>query len=126
MKPPESFGISQQAKEQMITLKRSLGVMQWNHLCRWAFAISVRDPSPKELREPPADSNVEMTFKTFGGRYDGIYWALLIDRARQDGHPIDPASLATLFRIHIHRGIARMAGDKSLRSCAALAELALS
>lgn len=125
MKPPEQFRMGQQAKEQMITLKRSLGVMQWNHLCRWGFCLSVRDPSPKDLREPPADSNVEMTFKTFAGRYEQIYWALLVRRAIADGHQTDAETLHRLLRVHIHRGIARLFGDKSLKTCAALARFAL-
>lgn len=125
MKPPESFRMSQQAKDQMITLKRSLGLMQWNHLCRWGFCLSLQEPSPKDLREPLSDSNVEMSFRTFGGKYADIYWALLLERAIGDGHPTDAATLNTLLRIHIHRGIARMFGDKTLRSPVALASLAL-
>jgi DNA sulfur modification protein DndE len=124
MRPPETIRLSQQAREQMITLKRSLGLTQWNQLCRWAFCLSVSAPSPKELRDPPADSNVEMTFKTFAGKYESVYWALLVRRAELDGHAADPETLNRLLRVHIHRGISRLAGDRSIRSTVALVRLA--
>lgn len=66
-----------------------------------------------------------MTFKTFAGRYEQIYWALLVRRAIADGHQTDAETLHRLLRVHIHRGIARLFGDKSLKTCAALARFAL-
>ena len=53
--------LSAQARDQLIRLKARTGIGQWNVLCRWAFCLSLRQPSPPTPVEVPADSHVEMT-----------------------------------------------------------------
>jgi DNA sulfur modification protein DndE len=53
--------LSAQAKDQLIRLKTRTGIAQWNILCRWAFCLSLRQPSVPTPLEIPADSNVEMS-----------------------------------------------------------------
>lgn len=60
--------LSQQGKDQLIKLKRYTGIEHWNVLCRWAFCLSLSEPSVPPNAKIPADSNVEMTWKVFGGR----------------------------------------------------------
>ena len=38
--------LSAQAREQLIRLKTRTGLSQWNILCRWAFCLSLKQPSP--------------------------------------------------------------------------------
>jgi DNA sulfur modification protein DndE len=63
--------LSAQAKEQLIRLKAKTGVGRWNILCRWAFCLSLRQPTAPTPIEVPADSNVEMTRQAFGWRGAG-------------------------------------------------------
>ena len=42
-----------QAKEQLIRLKTRTGIPQWNILCRWAFCLSLAEPTPPTPIEIP-------------------------------------------------------------------------
>ena len=72
-----SVRLSNQAKEQLIRLKTRTGIDQWNILCRWALGVSLKEPSPPTPIDYPADSNVEMTWQTFGGELNELYCCLL-------------------------------------------------
>ena len=122
----EYIKLSQQAKDQLIKLKRHTGIEHWNVLCRWAFCLSLSEPSiPPEARIP-ADSNVEMTWRVFGGRYHELYLALLKERCLRDGLGTDPDTLAQQFRLHLHRGIAYLAATRSIRDVSDLVGYSLS
>ena len=114
--PIEHIRLSQQAKEQLVRLKRPTHVANWNVLCRWAFCVSLAEPSPPAPAKIPADSSVEMTWKTFGGSHHELYWALLKQRCQQDGLGTDEETLAEQFRLHLHRGIGYLAGDRRMKS----------
>jgi DNA sulfur modification protein DndE len=101
--------LSNKAKEQLIRIKSKTGIQQWNILCRWALCLSLREPTPPIDFDQPADSNVEMTWQVFGGEYQDIYEALIIQRCLNDGLGTDPNTLAKQFRLHLHRGIGRLA-----------------
>jgi DNA sulfur modification protein DndE len=117
--------LSQQAKDQLIKLKRVTGIEHWNVLCRWAFCVSLAERSVPPASRIPADSNVEMSWRVFGGRYSDIYLALIKERCLRDELEIDPETLAQQFRLHLHRGISYISGNKSLRKIDDLIELAL-
>jgi DNA sulfur modification protein DndE len=69
-------------------------------------------PAPTKI---PADSNVEMSWKVFGGRYADLYLALLKERCTQDQLGTELETLAQQFRLHLHRGIAYLAANKKMR-----------
>lgn len=123
--PIEHIRLSKQAREQLIRLKRHTGVEHWNVLCRWAFCRSLAETSPPPPAKIPADSNVEMSWKVFGGRHSDLYLALLRARCLHDGLPLDEDTLSQQFRLHLHRGIAYLANDRELRSISSLAALAV-
>ena len=77
--------LSAQAKEQLIRLKTRTGIGQWNVLCRWAFCLSLRQPTPPAPLEVPADSNVELSWQVFGGEAQELYLALLKERCERFG-----------------------------------------
>ena len=116
----EHIRVSQQAREQLIRLKRHTGVEHWNVLCRWAFCRSLADSTPPAPVKIPADSNVEMSWRVFGGRHSDLYMALLKTRCLRDGLSTDDDTVAMQFRLHLHRGISSLANDKEVRSVAAL------
>ena len=108
--------LSAQAKEQLIRLKMRTGIGQWNILCRWAFCLSLRQPSPPTPIDVPADSNVEMSWQVFAGEADELYRALLRERCARDGLGSDDDVLARQFRLHLHRGISYLATPQAIRS----------
>lgn len=122
----EHIRVSKQAREQLIRLKRHTGIEHWNVLCRWAFCRSLAEPSVPPASRIPSDSNVEMSWRVFGGRHHEIYLALLKERCLRDGLGSDDEILDAQFRLHLHRGIAYLAGDRRIRDgVTALARLAL-
>ena len=121
----EHIRLSQNAKDQLIKLKRVTAIEHWNELCRWAFCVSLAEQSLPPAARIPADSNVEMSWKVFGGRYADLYLALLKDRCVRDGLDTDPEVLSQQFRLHLHRGISYLAGNKELRKIDDLVSLAL-
>ncbi len=118
----ENIHLSQKAKDQLVKLKRNTKIENWNVLCRWAICTSLAEltiPPPADI---PSDSNVEMTWKVFGGPYEGVYWGLLKERCNKDGLGTDEETLSRQFRLHLHRGIAYLASDKSLKNISNLIE----
>ncbi len=111
----EHIRVSKQGREQLIRLKRYTGIEHWNVLCRWAFCRSLAEPSVPPPAKIPADSNVEMSWRVFGGRYHELYTALLKERCLGDGIPLEEDLLAQQFRLHLHRGIAYLASDRTIR-----------
>ncbi len=117
------FRLSSQAKEQLIRLKTRTGIDQWNILCRWAFCLSMREPTPPTPIDIPADSNVDLTWHTFGGEYHEIYLALLKERCHRDGIGTAEDTITQQFRLHLHRGISYLATPHKIRSIADLARV---
>lgn len=120
----DNIRVTQQARDQLITLKRRTGIGQWNVLCRWALCRSLAEPATPPNVKLVLDSNVEMTWRTFAGDQGEIYWGLLRMRAHRDGLELDEETLAQQFRLHLHRGIGYLVGDSTLKDLTALARMA--
>src|SRR5271166_3498982 len=112
----KQFRLSAQAREQLIRLKTRTGIGQWNILCRWAFCLSLRQPTPPTPIDVPADSNVEMTWQVFGGEAQELYLAILKERCERDGLGTSDDVLARQFRLHLHRGIGYLATPHAIKS----------
>lgn len=117
--------LSQQAKDQLVRLKRTTGLTTWNTLCRWALCDSLAEADAPPSKRILADSNVEMSWRVFAGADSDIYFALLRERCLRDGLPTDPDTLAEQFRLHLHRGIAHLASNKRIAGIDGLVALAL-
>jgi DNA sulfur modification protein DndE len=122
--PVNTIKLSQTAKDQLTKLKRSTKIEQWNILCRWAFFRSLAETAPPSVIPIPADSNLELTWKVFGGELADISVLALKQRCAQDGLEITPEILSQQFRLHLHRGIGYLAGDSNLRKIEDLVGLA--
>ncbi|MGW5400118.1 DNA sulfur modification protein DndE [Streptomyces sp. NPDC003952] len=110
----DNVRLSQPAKDRLVRLKRTTGITQWNVLCRWALALSLKDPSTPLVKEIVADSNVEMTWKTFAGQHGDIYLALLKQRCVSDGDEPTDENVAKALTVHLHRGIGYLGGQKEM------------
>ena len=113
--PIDRIRLSQSAKDQLIKLKRYTKIEQWNILCRWAFCRSLAEPSIPSPVPIPADSNVELTWRVFGGDIADLLLIALKQRCYNDGLGTEPETLAHQFRLHLHRGIGYLAGDPHLK-----------
>ena len=122
---PSSVRVSQQARDQLVKLKRVTGLKQWNVLCRWALTTSLADPTPPLVRDIRADSNVEMTWRTYAGPCETAFEVLLVDRFCNSDEKF--GSITDLLTAHLHRGIGQLAGSIQLKgSISDLVEPALS
>ena len=122
--PIETIRLSERAKQQLITLKRNTGIENWNVLCRWAFCLSVAESSKPPVEGQSDASSIEMHWKTFAGHEEDAYRAVLLARMTQDFGSFTASQVSMQFRLHLHRGISRLAGRK-IRSIAELAEIAV-
>lgn len=100
----ETIRLSQQAKENLIKVKRKTGIKNWNVLCRWAFCLSLTDPSLPEIKDITTDSSVEMTWKTFGGKYYFVY-QLMFAQYYYKNNKYFQMDEASFFKLVLHRGI---------------------
>ena len=116
--PIEHVRVSQQAKDHLIRLKRLTGIKNWNVLCRWALCLSLAEESEPSGTVAHPESNVEMTWRVFGGRYADLYLAMLKERCLKDGLGTDEVTIAQQLRLHLHRGIAYLVSNKGLRGVA--------
>lgn len=121
--PIERIRLSQTAKDQLIKLKRATKIDQWNILCRWGFCRSLAEPSVPSPIPIPQDSNLEMSWRVFGGEMSDILLLALKQRCYNDGLGIEKEILATQFRLHLHRGIGYLAGNQNIKKIEDLIEL---
>ena len=121
--PLDTVRLSQTARDQLVQMKRHCGIGQWNVLCRWAYCLSLAEASPPRKQPVPSDSNVEMTWRTFGGADDEVFRELAFARQEADSElGLNPADN---FRLHLHRGIGYLTGDRDRRSIEAMVRLVI-
>ena len=114
--PIETVRISKTGKDQLATLKRRTKIPTWNILCRWAFCVSVAERTPPHAHRSDTEYPIEMTWKTFAGEHERLYMALLRERCHSDGLELTDDVLQSQLRLHVHRGISYLAGNKGIQS----------
>lgn len=130
---------SKKVRDQLIWLKRQTGLPHFHTLCRWAFCISLSDPTPARLVQVGGDAeerktgaqssggqSFELPWDRFGQREAGVLAELLRARATNEGLGTDRDSLQKLAQAHIQRGVSRMMVGKRIRSIADLVRMATS
>lgn len=121
----KQFHLSVQDKERLSRLKGKTGIQNWNILCRWALCCSLQEKSvPVEVPKGD-DSNVEISWYTFGGENYKIYEALIKARCIRDGLGTDEDTLAKYFYLHLSRGIGYLSGTNYIRSLEDLIRMAV-
>ena len=117
--------VSQRAKEQLSRLKGKTGIKNWNVLCRWALCYSLAEGTVPTDLPIQYDSNLEMSWSTFGGEYYEVYedlikgWCLAHDLATDD------ETVAKYFHLNLERGIAHLCGTGFIKSIDDLLNLAV-
>ena len=116
--PIETIRVSKQGRDQLIKVRRQTGIENWNILCRWAFCLSLREPTAPPLPRQKLDGGVEMTWKIFAGEEAETLGALVSIRARQDGMGTTPEVMNRCLRAHLHRGLSYLASGKETKTIA--------
>lgn len=108
--------LSSQSKERLSRLKGKTGIKQWNVLCRWALCYSLSENTIPTDIPINSDSNVEMSWFTFGGEYSEIYDALIKAWCIKVGIPITEENLVKYFKLHLERGIGYLSGTNFIKN----------
>ena len=108
--------ISNQSKERLSRLKGTTGIKNWNILCRWALCYSLSEHTVPTDLPIALDSNVEMSWYTFGGEYNELYEALVYAWCEEMGLPTDEDTVSKYFKLHLERGIAHLSGTNFIKS----------
>jgi DNA sulfur modification protein DndE len=66
-----------------------------------------------------------MSWDVFGGRDGEILFGLVKQRCLEEGLSLDEEAVAQQLRLHVHRGLAYLAGDRRLRSITDLVKRAV-
>lgn len=117
--------LSETSKERLSRLKGKTGIKNWNILCRWALCYSLSEKTLPTDVPVNTDSNVEMSWFTFGGEYSDIYSALLAAWCQRMKISIDEENLEKYFKLHLERGIAYLSGTNLIKSIDDLLKLAI-
>ena len=117
--------LSSVSKDRLGRLKGKTGIKNWNILCRWPLCYSLAENTMPTDIPIIADSNVEMSWYTFGGEYSDIYEALMIAWCKKMGLPIEEETLSKYFKLHVERGIAHLSGTNFIKNLDDLINLAV-
>lgn len=115
--------LSSSAKDKLSRLKGKTGINNWNVLCRWALCYSLQEGTIPTDLPIASDSNVEMSWYTFGGEYSDLYEAVIKAWCQQKSLPLDDYTLAKYFKLHLERGIAHLNGTGLIKSLEDLIDL---
>jgi DNA sulfur modification protein DndE len=119
----ETVRISKRGRDQLIKLKRKTGIENWNIICRWALCVSLTEATTPMNYDSSEMSNIEMTWRTFGGKNADIYEALIQLQVRNDLEDPTPEMISKYFRNHLHRGIASLSTGKRISNVSSLVRL---
>jgi len=122
--PVEHIRLSKQARDQLMTLRKNTGIKHWNVLCRWAFCLSIAEPSKPTTIKQSGEVGVEITWPVFAGELSDTLLCLLKWRCQRDGVNDDVSSCSTYLRCHIQRGLGYLTADKRVRGIGSLADIA--
>ena len=117
--------LSNASKDKLGRLKGKTGIKNWNILCRWALCFSLAENTIPTDVPIIADSNVEMSWFTFGGEYSDIYDALMIAWCKKMDLPTDDDTVTKYFRLNLERGISHLGGTGFIKNVDDLASLAI-
>lgn len=117
--------LSNVSKDRLGRLKGKTGIKNWNVLCRWALCYSLAENTVPTDVSVVADSNLEMSWYTFGGEYSAIYEALMIAWCKKMNLSTDEKTLSKYFKLNIERGIAHLSGTNFIKNLDDLIHLAI-
>jgi DNA sulfur modification protein DndE len=114
--------LTENAKKNLVAAKRGTRIDHWNTLSRWSLCLSLRQSLSIQGELDNEMSNVEMTWRTFAGRHEQIYAAIV-----KLAHNREKAemSINQFLRLHIQRGASMLAAQSKAGGVTALLELSV-
>jgi len=108
MNPPiDTIRLGKQSRDQLTKIKRSTGIENWNIICRWAFCVSLREPTLPSVKKFSSEDGVEISWRVFAGEHAKHFACLLTLSA-----PVD-ADLGAHLHGHLRRGLGYLASAKN-------------
>lgn len=101
----DSIRLSEKQKTQLTQLKKKTRIGNWNVLCRRALCLSLAESTTPPIENIPSDSNVEMSWKGFGGEHADVYLALLRQAYKSQSESLNNIHFHDFFKLHLNRGI---------------------
>ena len=80
---------------------------------------------PEVIASISTDSNLEMSWFTFGGEYHELYNAIIIAWCIKMNIPTDEETLSKYFKLHLERGISHLSGTNFIKNLDNLVNLSL-
>lgn len=117
--------LSNEDKEKLSRLKGKTGIQNWNILCRWALCYSLSEKSLPTDIPLAQDSNVEMSWQTFGGEYADLYCVLVKAWCIRMDLPTDDETVDKYFKLNLDRGIKHLTGTRFINNLDDLLNLAV-
>lgn len=117
--------LSGDEKEKLSRLKGKTGIQNWNILCRWALCYSLSENTIPTDVPIVQNSNVEMSWQTFAGEYDELYYALVKVWCKKMGLPTNSETVDKYFKLNLDRGIKHLSGTGFIKSIDDLLGLAV-
>ena len=120
MKPPvTSIVTTSQGRDQLMRMKRIMGISQWNIIMRWAVCLSLREDSmppvykAKNQDNESSDSerSVTVEWSIFAGKSSEMLIAALKLRFIEDCGDDPSFSESEYFHRHLHRGLNILDGN---------------
>jgi DNA sulfur modification protein DndE len=112
----DALRINKTAKDQLAMLKRRTGIPHNNILCRWALCRSLAEPTPPLAIEAENDGGIDIKWDTFAGEQSSVLIALVRHRCANEGAATHDDAVNHQVRLHVHRGIGYLFGDRGLTS----------
>lgn len=113
--PCETLRLGKQSRDNLIKIKRVTGIEHWNIICRWAFLVSLREPTRPVSPPDNAEGGVEIAWKVFAGDLGDALTSLLRMRQHSDGDAAT-ADAALTIRAHVTRGLGYLASGTDTQS----------
>jgi DNA sulfur modification protein DndE len=120
MKAPVSTIVTtSQGRDQLMRMKRIMGISQWNIIMRWAVCLSLREDSmppvykAKNQDNESSDSerSVTVEWSIFAGKSSEMLIAALKLRFIEDCSDDSTFSESEYFHRHLHRGLNILDGN---------------
>lgn len=122
----ESLRLDSRCKQQLVTLKRRTGIVNWNVLCRWALCLSLSsEGKPTTYKSRSPGSGIEIAIHTLFGRDEKLYLAVLKRDALMRGIGIERAILRQHLHDHIARGLGYLSAQSGVADISALVRASL-
>ena len=120
MKPPVTTIVTtSQGRDQLMRMKRIMGISQWNIIMRWAVCLSLREDSMppvykaknQDNESSESERSVTVEWSIFAGKSSEMLIAALKLRYIEDCRDDPSFSESEYFHRHLHRGLNILDGN---------------